>query len=317
MIRMTRHRVTRWLVPVAGLAVLAGCANPGFPDRENVRQYLVPAIHTMLPHRPGSYLGVYAPGVPHAYGMVSHFAAAVGHPPNLVLYYSHWGEPFQTSFADQALAHGAVTLIQIDPGTTSLRAIADGRFDSYLWSYATQVRAFGRPVVIGFAREMNGWWYPWSAPHVPPRTWVAAWRHVVTIFRRRGADNVTWQWTINNIVPGTGPPRAWWPGARYVNWVGIDGYYYNLADNFENVFARTITAVRRFTGRPILVSEVAMAPVADPVAQIPALLAGVHQRRLLGLVWFDAPAHRDWRLEDNPPALRAFRRAVTTMHTGW
>ena len=77
-----------------------------------------------------------------------------------------------------------------------------------------------------------------------------------------------------------------------------------------------MTTVRRFTGKPILISEVGMAPVSDPVAQIPALLAGIRQRRLLGLVWFDAPAHQDWRLEDNPPALLAFR-AVTGAPGHW
>lgn len=176
-----------------------------------------------------------------------------------------------------------------------------------------RVRAFGRPVVIGFAREMNGWWYPWSGAHVAARRWIAAWRHIVTVFRQRGADNVTWQWTINNLVSGIGPPRRWWPGAAYVTWVGIDGYYYNRANNFQNVFGRTITAVRTFTAKPILVSEVGIAPQADPATQIPALFTGIRQRHLIGLVWFDASAKQDWRLENNPVALRAFHREVTSI----
>jgi len=63
--------------------------------------------------------------------------------------------------------------------------------DGYLRSYARHVRAFRYPVIIGFGHEMNGFWYPWGFGHVRPRTWIAAWRHVVTVFRRQGADNVT------------------------------------------------------------------------------------------------------------------------------
>ena len=54
---------------------------------------------------------------------------------------------------------------------------------------------------------------------------MAAWRHIVTLFRAEGADNVTWLWTINRDTHGTGPIGKWWPGKAYVTWVGIDGYY--------------------------------------------------------------------------------------------
>ena len=32
-------------------------------------------------------------------------------------------------------------------------------------------------------------------------TFVAAWRHIVTLFRAEGADNVTWLWTVNQRTP--------------------------------------------------------------------------------------------------------------------
>ena len=34
------------------------------------------------------------------------------------------------------------------------------------------------------------------------------------------------------IPPGTGPIALWWPGKRYVTWVGIDGYYYLPSETF-------------------------------------------------------------------------------------
>src|SRR6185437_7678694 len=47
------------------------------------------------------------------------------------------------------------------------------------------VRDFGSPVVIGFGHEMNAYWYSWGYRHTPAATFVAAWRHIVTLFRAR------------------------------------------------------------------------------------------------------------------------------------
>ena len=70
---------------------------------------------TALPTGTASYLGVYESGPPQTYQPVTDFARTVGKAPNLVGYYSGWKEPFQTSFAEKVHAHGAVTVVQIDP----------------------------------------------------------------------------------------------------------------------------------------------------------------------------------------------------------
>ena len=274
--------------------------------------------HAPLPTRLASYLGVYEHGPPDTYQPNADFAKAAGQQPNLVGYYSGWGEPFKTSFAEKVRRHGAATILQMDPTMASVAAIAAGDYDSYLRSYADNVRDFSYPVVIGFGHEMNATWYSWGYGHVPPRVFVAAWRHIVTLFRGQGADNVTWLWTINAKLPSTGPIASWWPGARYVTWVGIDGYYYHSSDTFASIFGPTIAAVRAITGKPVLLSETAVGPVAGQAAKIGNLFAGMRQYQTLGLVWFDIAQHngvyhQDWRIEDNPAAQAAFRRGAATM----
>jgi beta-mannanase len=44
--------------------------------------------------------------------------------------------------------------------------------------------------------------------------------------------------------------RQWWPGASWVNLVGIDGYYYRSSDTFSSVFSRTIAQIRTFSNAP-------------------------------------------------------------------
>ena len=104
----------------------------------------------------------------------------------MVVYYSGWMEPFQLRFAEEAASHGAVPLVQIDPTGVSLTAIAAGRYDAYLRSYASSVKAFGSQVILSFGHEMNGYWYSWGYRHTSPAAFVAAWRHVVTVFRAAG-----------------------------------------------------------------------------------------------------------------------------------
>ena len=142
------------------------------------------------------------------------------------MYYSGWMEPFQVRFAGMAARHHAVPLVQIDPTGISLTAIAAGRYDAYLRSYAAAVRAFGGRVIISFGHEMNGHWYSWGYRHTSPAAFVAAWRHIVTVFRQRrqqrdlAVDGQRHRSQLRDPVPG-----PWWPGSSYVNWVGIDGYY--------------------------------------------------------------------------------------------
>jgi hypothetical protein len=242
---------------------------------------------------------------------VTAFTAATSVRPAVVVYYSGWLEPFQVTFAAVAARHHAAPLVQIDPTGVSLTAIASGRYDGYLRSFAAAVKSFGGRVIIGFGHEMNGNWYPWGNQHTSPAAFVAAWRHIVTVFRAAGAWNATWLWTVNVIQPSQHipSPARWWPGRSYVNWVGIDGYYLDPSWTFASLFGPTIKAVRSLTLDPILISEVGAAPAAGKPAKIANLFAGVRAYGLLGFVWFDASTRLDYRI-NSPSAFAAFRRGA-------
>jgi hypothetical protein len=224
-------------------------------------------------------------------------------------------EPFKTSFATTVARNGAVPLVQINPTETSVAAIAAGRYDNYLNAYAKAVRTYHQPVIISFGHEMNGHWYTWGYTHTSPKAFVAAWRHIVTVFRASKAQNVTWLWTINTIhkhgrVPSPGP---WWPGNSYVNWVGIDGYFTNSSSVFASVFGPTIVYIRSLTHDPILITETSATPAGTQPRKIEDLYAGIRLYRLLGFVWFNSIDKVDWRLT-SPEAFAAFRRGAETYH---
>jgi len=273
-----------------------------------------PPAHATLTPSLASYLGVYEKGLP-SLDPIREFGVAAGRKPNVVEEFSGWSEPFNTAFATSAYDNSMTPLVQIDPTAASIGGIATGGYDDYLRAYAGSVRAFGHAVIIGFGQEMNAPWYPWGYGHVPASTFVAAWRHIVALFRQEGAGNVTWLWTIQADGPGTGPIASWWPGQQYVTWVGIDGFYYRPSDTFVGVFGRTIDQARLITDKPVLLSETAVGPSAGQLARIQDLFHGVEKYRTLGLVWFDVNQsqgtyHQDWRIEDSQAAEYAFRLGV-------
>jgi Glycosyl hydrolase family 26 len=276
--------------------------------------------HAERAGREGTWLGVFERGTPAAgWPPIQNFITKVGVSPRLVLIYTGIGTPFPTQFGSQVCDHHANLLIQINPGIISLRAIADGAYDGWLRYYAIHARNLGCPVVIGFGHEMNGDWYTWGYKYQSPAQFVAAWRHVVTLFRRQHAANVTWLWTVSSGGSYTVLP-SYWPGTAYVNWVGIDGYYYTRDATFWDVYGRYIVQIRKMTGRPILLSEVGIGQRAGQARTLPDLFAGIQRYRLLGLVWFDVDqsgsiTSQDWRIEGHPAAIAAFRRGVKRMGT--
>jgi mannan endo-1,4-beta-mannosidase len=270
-----------------------------------------------LPVTPQSYLGVYASGVPASYEGVTAFMNATGARPDVLMYYSGWFEPFQTAFAATAAQNGAVPLVQMDPKGVSVAGIADGQYDGYLSDYAEAVRAYGHPVILSFGPEMNGSWYPWGYRNTSAAVFVAAWRHIVTLFRALGARNVTWLWTVN-IVDDTQrgripPPAPWWPGSSYVTWVGIDGYYLKPSWQFASLFGPTIARVHALTSDPILIAETGATPAAGQPAKIANVFAGISEYGLLGFVWFDSTNSHDQPFGiTSPAAAAAFRKGAST-----
>ena len=276
-------------------------------------------LNTTLPVKPDSYVGVYESGAPDSYAGVSRFAAKTGIKPRLVVYYSGWFEPFKAGFAKTVAEHGAVPLIQINPTRINLAAIASGHYDAYLTSYAEAVRAYRYPVILGFGHEMNGSWYSWGYRHSSPAAFVAAWRHIVTLFRELGARNVTWLWTVNIVHTGgsiIAHPAPWWPGSKYVTWVGLDGYYYKPSWKFAPLFGPTIAAIRQFTHAPMLIAETSASPSTNQPAKIADLVRRDPPLRVARVRLVQLRPHRGLATQHHPRHRRVPPGRKDLPHTG-
>ena len=309
----------RTIIALLAAALVTGCAATATPTPR-----LSPSTRpspTASPAVSQRYIGVWEPQVYTNFGQVRTFARATGVKPRLILEYDRLGGNFPTHLATEAYQYGATLFVQMQPGNASMASIAAGRYDSEFRAYAAAVKRFGRPVIISFAAEMNGSWDLWGWPHTPPAVWVAGWRHVVSVFRSAGAANAQWLWCVSPLQKHAPSLARYWPGAAFVNWVGIDGYFYFASETFGSVFGPTIAQIRALTADPVLLSETAVGTFPGRDAKIRSLFAGAAQSGIAGIVWFDqtqagSPYRQDWRLEDNPAALSAFRAAAARYERG-
>jgi beta-mannanase len=203
----------------------------------------------------------------------------------------------------------------------SLASIAAGRHDAYVLTWARTLRAYGKPVLLRFAQEMNGDWYPWGAGIGGNRAaqFIAAWRHVHDIFVREGATNVKWLWTPVARY-GLALSTADYPGDAYVDMIGLSGFNGGTAlhwtgwRSFAEVFDRSLATVQELAPtKPVQISEVSSAEAGgSKAAWITAMLADVRRHpQVVGLVWFDVAKQADWRVNSSARAVAAFASGLS------
>ncbi len=319
-----RHRARRAGPVFAAVAAMAlggllllraephpGRTHPGWPHAGEARRPGRSAPRCGTEPTPANYVGV-AVNPPLA-ASVHSFSSSTRVTPSLIEYYTAFGRKFNPAAACAAVRLGAMPLVQINPRKVRTADIAAGHWDGYLRSYARQVRAFHARLVISFGHEMNGRWYPWGRPRTSPAVFIAAWRHIVRIFASEHVSNVIWSWDVTH---GGSAARTWWPGWRYVDWIGIDGYF-RPSHGFSEIFGRQLADIRSFTRKPVYLSETAVAPGPGRPEQIGQLFAAIRTLHLLGLVWFDVNTPKGrWRIQGDPASAAAFRGAVRRFAPG-
>jgi hypothetical protein len=213
-------------------------------------------------------------------------------------------------------ADGAEPIIDIEPYGHSLAQVAAGFADGWLRELALGIKAMNRPVVVAFAPEANGNWYPWRLKPGPFRlAWRHVWNVVSTAAQNRRSHQIIWMWQMSSHDR----IGAYWPDKAYVNWVGIDGYFRTPRNTFSNLFDKSLHTVKQLTKTdPVLLSETAVGPLTDAqVPDITELFAAAKKYGLIAVVWFQKwqhPAkgqepwiHQDWRLKPGTAALATFQ----------
>jgi hypothetical protein len=124
----------------------------------------------------------------------------------------------------------------------SLQHIIEGQFDADLMQWFRDAKNFGDPLLCEFGTEINGDWFPWNGRWNGGGTtnlygsplyddggerFRDAYRHIVALSQKAGANNITWFYHVNYDNSPALPwntMSAYYPGDEYVDWIGISVY---------------------------------------------------------------------------------------------
>src|SRR4051794_12728419 len=173
---------------------------------------------------------------------VDGYKDAVGRYPAIWSVWSDWGDTGpngNASFPTQVIAglkqRGITPQVywepldpsnQFDCAHWALANIIHGDHDDYIRQWAQDAKAANTTIILRFAHEMNGYWYPWGTGngggvcHNTTAQFRAAWIHVWKIFRGTGgvgATKVKFEYSIIN----TKQVVADYPGNKYVDYLGF------------------------------------------------------------------------------------------------
>ncbi|MGK2321293.1 glycoside hydrolase family 26 protein [Gordonia rhizosphera] len=282
--------------------------------------------------------GAFIPSVTPAPGStrspIEQLATLAGAPPRYLHRFAAIGDSVPITDLDAIADYGATPLLTLEPWTAglgvdqpryALARIAAGDFDADLTRWGTELASWNKPVLLRFAQEMNGTWYPWSIG-VNGNTaadYRAAWTRMRSVILSAGATNVQFVWAPNVLTLGTSGFTAAYPGHDQVDYLGLDGY--NWGDvpghrwqSASELFAGSLAALRGLGGdQPILITEVGCAEglQAEMKAQWIRDFFGIveSEPRVDGFLWFQMDKERDWRFNSSVASTEAFRTGVAGM----
>lgn len=198
---------------------------------------------------------------------VKNFIRKAGKDVAVVYFGQNWfdGIKFPAVQAQQVYSTGAMPFISLLPRSSyrqykidsvfSFDKILDGDFDKELIQWALDAKNSGIPMMLDFAPEMNGNWFPWSGVynfydgniHTAGKMYRDTYRHIVDIFRKAGAHNITWAFHPNggsfNLAEWNNM-KEYYPGDDYVDWIGVSIYgsqrigdrWLEIIDTFDEIY---------------------------------------------------------------------------------
>lgn len=229
--------------------------------------------------------------------------------------------------------------------TYPLKKIVNGDFDDKLKVWANDLQKCGIPVLIDFAAEPNGDWFPWSGVYNGagrkdgygdktiadgPELYRDSYMHVINLFKDEGVTKVTWVFHVNGI----GAPAEEWnkiknyyPGDEYIDWIGFSGYgaqrwgegYQRFIDIIDSAYIE-LTALS--DTKPIAVLEFGVAdylPNVNKALWIQTALYTVQMpqfSRIKAVGWW----HSTWKnadgtisaiqIDSSPESLKFYKEAI-------
>ncbi|PSR56669.1 cellulose synthase [Adhaeribacter arboris] len=222
----------------------------------------------------GFYTGMYLPtSQRNNLASVDALEKDLGTDVNIVSVHQSWKpdslSAFPHSLFNRLAQRGAIPLITWNPlissateraektGPNILKAIAAGKYDSYIKAYAGYIQQYNYPVFIQFAPQVDNEDKSGKLHNtIHPEVFKAAYRHVVATFATSGVNNVSWVWHPAQPEDIT----SYYPGENYVDWIGVTCLNYGKAAKdgkwrtFEELYKPYRNEVLKLN-KPVMLTE--------------------------------------------------------------
>jgi len=264
-----------------------------------------------------------------------------------VYFSNNWGKKIE--FPQEAVEiisrYGALPFIRMMPWTEveqdkqenqyTLDRIKNGDFDQDLRRWARQAKATKIPLLVDFAVEMNGEWFPWNAKWYGANIAGAhkfrdSYRHIIDLFREEQVENITWFFHFD-----TQPwPEAKWnqaknyyPGDQYIDWLAISAYgaqtaEYDQAKYLSDILAENWWRVKKVSeNKPVALLEFAIMEGSkiDKATWIKDAFETVQKEkysRIKAVSWWsecwqnEDESWSDLRINSSQNSLEAYKKAI-------
>ena len=260
----------------------------------------------------GSYLGAWVnPG--HGTGIggtksdeianLKDFNTKVGKPVAIIDYWSGFKTAVPTAALNSIAQNGSVPLLNW--GCSDVTSISSGSEDSIINNYADGLKSYGKPVFLRWYWEFNEMSPAGKTPagsgcngYNNGQGYISAWQHIYTKFQEAGVKNVSFVW-----CPGYsgGNFASYYPGDKYVDWIGIDRYerttngkpLLSFTDMFSSYYNEWSSH-----NKPIFIAETAAMGSSNQSQYLTSMLNEAHSfPNIKAISYFDSigPAG-DWSL---------------------
>jgi hypothetical protein len=221
---------------------------------------------------------------------------------------------------------------------THLTELINGKYDSYLDNFASQVKQWNDIVYIRPFHEFNANWYVWGgekngAENGGPDLIKQCWVYIVNKFRKHEVKNVKWIWCPHEpsamvSLDDWNHIKNYWPGDDYVDLLGIDGFNFYPENperenpgfySFESLFSETYKQITPLSKKPIFImtgtSEFSrngdIANKADWINDIFGKIKNVYTQIKI-ITWFNYRYSEtiNWKIDSSKESLIAFNSSI-------
>ncbi len=281
--------------------------------------------------------GAWTPGSPFGgkLGAVNRLQRTIGRRVKIVNWYQDWGNQDAEHFSyNVTKAVRGVLRSKRTPMLTwepyplangspwedySNDAVANGRYDNLIRTWASGVGRLHKKVYVRLAHEFNGTWYPWGGPvnDNTPESFKRMWTHVVDVARGAGGTNIKWVWSpLAEDVPNEGSNHFenYYPGPGYADVLALDGYNWGSGTpqfggwrSFRGIFRKAMRRISKLGPQPVWIAEVGSASDGGNKSRWVRQMfrTARHWKRLKAIVWYDQDKERDWSTASAASAFRS------------